>query len=252
MKHVTQTQQHQEDAYSFPYHYLDLKAEEYRLILHVEYLSRLNTVKNLLKPLNGQMILDAGCGDGRFAYELGNENVKVVGVDFSMRALAFARVFNPTVEFHALNLKELSLPYRFDAIVLIETLEHFIPEDIPAVLKSLADLLGPGGKLIVTVPSVNIPLIEKHYQHFSEESLRRTLQSHFKVTQCFGHSKIRGGVGTKLYWSLRRVATWLYPFRHHFNGVRRLLECFNEYYEAHFALGKPHECSGLIAVCERL
>lgn len=249
---ITTRQAIQEVGYEFPYHYLDLRSDEYRLILHVDYISRLQVVKDLLLPLEGQKVLDAGCGDGRFCYELRNENVDIQGVDFSERALSFARAFSPGIEFSSSDLNDIKLAGQFDAVVFIETLEHIIPEEIPSVLAGLAKVLKPGGKLIVTVPSVNIPPVPKHYQHFTRGSLHEALNGYFEVDRIFGHSKIRNvGLLTRLfYWRLRLLANWLFPFRRR-GPVAKLYEALNAHYQTHLAIGEPEDCYGLIAVCRK-
>jgi len=249
--HLTEKQRLQDDSYSFPYHYLDLVVDEYRLIHRVLGASRINTVKNLLRPFRGQRILDAGCGDGRFCYELKSENVRLIGVDLSERALAFARAFNPEVEFYRQDLKNFPPPYQFDSIVMMETLEHVIPGEIPLVLEHLANVLHPDGQLIITVPSVTQAVDAKHYQHFSEESLSRTLKDYFKITHCIGHIR-RYGFRIKLFWRLRKRSELLYSFRKDFRGIYRLYEYLNRYFETHVAVGKPEECMTIIAVCEKV
>ena len=252
-KEITARQAIQEVGYEFPYHYLDLRSDEYRLILHVDYISRLQVVKELLFPFEGQKVLDAGCGDGRFCYELRNENVEIQGVDFSERALSFARAFSPGIEFSSQDLKDIKLAGQFDAVVFIETLEHIIPEEIPSVLEGLSQVLKLGGKLIVTVPSVNIPPVLKHYQHFTRESLHEALSGHFEIERIFGHSKIRNvGLLTRLfYWRLRLLANWLFPFRRR-ACVARLYDSLDTHYQKHLAVGQPADCYGLIAVCRKV
>lgn len=66
---------------------------------NIPYLHRLEMVKQLLRPFSGQYVLDAGCGDGRLCYELRKENVQVMGVDMSERAISFAKAFNPDINF---------------------------------------------------------------------------------------------------------------------------------------------------------
>lgn len=239
-----------DDRYFFPYHYLDLKADEYRLILHHEYVSRLNIVKGLLDLSMGQFILDAGCGDGRFLYEIRDEPVVRIGIDCSERALAFARIFNPTMTFVRADLRTFDHVYRFDAIVMLEVLEHFTPDDAQIVLEKLANHLKPGGKLIVSVPSVKMAVESDHQRHFTEETLRELLQAYLSVVKVLGHTRSRGW-RTGLWWKFRRVCTWLYPLRHHVGAVTRLLEWLNEVYSESYAVGKPEECNGIIAVCER-
>ena len=133
-------------------------------------------------------ILDAGCGDGRFLSELKNKGAKnLYGVDYSESALSFAKLFLPDVKFTNADLA--NLPYEdnfFDYIFLIETLEHIHPEKTNNVLKELKRVLKPSGRLIVTVPSVLVPLNKKHYRHFSEKTLRDCLADFFDVKSMAG------------------------------------------------------------------
>ena len=87
MQGFTNKQIHQEDEYIFPYHYLDLGVEQYKFLWNIEYLNYIKAIKDLLKPFSGQFVLDAGCGDGRFCYELKDENIKIVGLDFSGQSI---------------------------------------------------------------------------------------------------------------------------------------------------------------------
>lgn len=185
-------QELQEEMYVFPYHYLDLGSEEHRLLWYIVYQSYLKLVKDLLRPFEGQTILDAGCGDGRFCYEMKNENVKMVGVDISEKAVAFARVFNPTVEFQVMDIADLNFPRRFDQVVLIETLEHIPPKRMGKVLESISTSLKKRGKLVITVPTKNLKLREgsSHYWHFTEGTLIKTLEKYFKVEEIYGHTRI--------------------------------------------------------------
>lgn len=246
MNKIIKKQMLQEEEYDFPYHYLDLKADEYKLIRRIEYLSYLGIVKNLLKPFTGQSVLDAGCGDGRFCYELRNENVNFVGVDFSERAIGFARAFNPNVEFFIQDLKRLNLPYKFDYIVMIETLEHFIPNHIPQILENLYN---KDGKLIITVPSKNRPLKKKHYQHFTEESLRNTLKDHFKIVKAVGYS--RTGFRRKIFTNLTKLSILLFSLRKKINVIMRFYQFLSVYYTKHLEMDQPEDCYGLIAICEK-
>lgn len=89
MSQLNKTQLHQEAQYYFPYNYSDLVLKGWRwqrLPWSIEYLGLLNIVKDALRPFNRQLVLDAGCRDGRLCYELKQENVTVVGVDYSQQA----------------------------------------------------------------------------------------------------------------------------------------------------------------------
>ena len=211
-------------------------------------MNHMEQVKNLLKPYNSQLILDAGCGDGRFCHELSKENIRIVGVDFSKNAIGFAKSFNPDVEFFVQDLEDLNLKYKFDYVLLIETLEHFIPEKIPIILQNISNVLKKEGKLIVAVPSKNLPLCKKHYQHFTKESLAKTLESSFKVVDISGYSKT--GYKRKIFLGLRYLGYFLYPLNE-INFIKKFFIFLNNYYKKNLAAGPPDDCLGLIAVCEK-
>ena len=98
MADLTSKQLAQEQDYSFPYHYLDIVSDEDRL-MSIEYLSYIKKVKSLLKT--GKKILDIGCGDGRFCYEVGqNDDINISGLDYSERAIRFSKAFSPNIDFY--------------------------------------------------------------------------------------------------------------------------------------------------------
>ena len=169
----------QEDEYNFPYHYLNLLSR----FQDIEYVSYIKIVKGLLGQLKGKKLLDFGCGDGRFEFELRKEGCSVLGVDFSKKAISFAKAFNyghPGLSFVSADIRSLT-GKKFDAILVIETLEHIKPEELPEIIQALHRLLKKDGKLIITVPSKNLPLSPKHYQHFNEDSLKKTLNKQFNI-----------------------------------------------------------------------
>ena len=160
--------------------------------------------------------MEAGCGDGRFLHELRKEtdNAILHGIDYSARAISFARVFNPGV---ALSVADLTkdLPFDdgyFDQAVLIETIEHIPPESLSHALTEVARVVKAGGRVVITVPHVNRKLDEKHYQHFDSKSLKRVIEPHFSVQELRGyHSNSK----TKNAMFLATIAIYyyLYPIR---------------------------------------
>ena len=249
MVQLTTTQQLQENEYSFPYHYMDLAENPLTIFWSIEYLSYINIVKNIIKPTSNKTILDAGCGDGRFCYEMNKVGAKIVGIDFSESAIRFAKAFNPNIEFLVQDIKDIDLPYQFDYVVLIETLEHFIPEQIPKILVDLSNVMERDGTLIVTVPSTKSPLTEKHYQHFTEELLLRTLEPYFNVENILGYSK--SGNRRSLFIIFCGIGFFLLPFRNKIKFVKRYFAFLNNYYHKYLSSGDSKECLGLIAICKK-
>ncbi|MDF1546743.1 MAG: class I SAM-dependent methyltransferase [Bacteroidales bacterium] len=247
MKNLTENQLVQEEEYAFPYHFADFISDKHKCFKFIEPLDLVRIVKEKIKSLDSKIILDAGCGDGRLCYELKSDNYKVVGVDYSERAISFARGFNPELEFFVQDLKNLNIPYKFDAIVLMEVLEHFIPSDIDAILLSLSKVLNDNGKLIITVPSDNMELTDKHYQHFNKASLEATIKPYFKIEELTGYSK--RGSKRKRYKFLRSMGTLFFVFRRSSSWARNYINYIKKYYQNSVSVGTPEECNGLFAVC---
>lgn len=108
-------------------------------------------------PLSGR-VLDYGCGPGHLLKHLIAEGVPCEGADFDRVSLDQTRervgtspLFNGVTLIDALPSQ---LPANaFDAVFLIETLEHLIGEELTATLTELRRILRPGGHLIVTTPN---------------------------------------------------------------------------------------------------
>lgn len=191
---LNEVQQLQEDSYSFPYHWaIDPDTTKGRL-----YFGYLNLAISLSEHMKTSdpaslRILDAGCGDARFLKVLQDKGkYQLFGSDYSKRAVAFGELLIGGVQFSSNDLtKETEYPENyFDVIFLIETLEHIIPDEIPNLMRELKRILKPGGELIITVPSVNRPLAKKHFQHFSEESLKATQAGYFNDITVIGQDKL--------------------------------------------------------------
>jgi 2-polyprenyl-3-methyl-5-hydroxy-6-metoxy-1,4-benzoquinol methylase len=187
-RRLSREQQLQEDEYAYPCHYLDLIPQlECALSFPKSYR---RWVLELIGPCTGQRVLDAGCGDGRFCYDIRDENLAVTGVDYSERAIGFARGFCPGAVFHVGDLASFRPAEKFDVVVMLEALEHVKLDEVPDVVRNMHACLVENGRLIVTVPSSRIPVSPKHYQHFTRDSLVKTLSSHFDVLEVHGHLRM--------------------------------------------------------------
>lgn len=237
----------QEAEYKFPYHYLDLESDRHRLIDFVPVMSRYELVRDRLGDVSGMAILDAGCGDGRFCYEWRDSGARLVGVDYSERAIAFARAFVPEAEFHCADVSEMGAHGPFDRAVLIETLEHVPPDEVSGFLRSIANVLRPGGKLIVTVPSKNRPVGRKHYQHFDEATMSQALSGSFDVGEVSGY-----GRNYDLRLKIRkRLAKMAYPARRGSGWWSRMVTGYAEWFHRHYGEGPVADSRGVIASATR-
>lgn len=189
MKHLSKQQTVQEDQYIFPYHYISLYLERYRRLLHLHYLLKLSHLHSIITSLDINTILDVGCGDGRLCYELRNTHIKYTGLDFSERAIDFAKSFNKHAEFHTNTIENYIGFRQFDCITLIDVIEHVPPVDVKHLIDSVQQVLKPGGWLIITVPSINLPLSAKHYQHFTASDLSNLIPLGLHVVEKYGLEK---------------------------------------------------------------
>lgn len=102
-----------------------------------------------LKP--GMRVLDVGCHQGEFLQRLGGSIRDSIGLDPLARPVRTVHYELQAVLF----AEPLAFPAgRFDAIVLLATLEH-IREKAP-LAREARRLLAPGGRLIMTVPSPRV------------------------------------------------------------------------------------------------
>jgi 2-polyprenyl-3-methyl-5-hydroxy-6-metoxy-1,4-benzoquinol methylase len=107
--------------------------------------------KTALRPadLQGKLVLDVGCGMGRFAEVATRWGARVVGVDLSAAAEVAAKNLADR-DFVAFQSDVFALPFApesFDVIYSIGVLHH--TPDCEAAVKTLDKYLKPGGLLVV-------------------------------------------------------------------------------------------------------
>lgn len=188
---LSSEQKIQEVQYLFPYHYVPkIEGENFSQCKNFEwgyeYLSYINFILEKIKEVGFFSLLDVGCGDGRLLHEIHNlyKEKKLAGIDYSPKAIDFAKVFNDGPSFIVGDITNQSLfDEKFDIITLVETLEHIPPKDIRDFIKGINFHLKDGGVFILTVPSKNKSLNSKHYQHFNRNTLESYLSEFFNVTE---------------------------------------------------------------------
>jgi 2-polyprenyl-3-methyl-5-hydroxy-6-metoxy-1,4-benzoquinol methylase len=247
MINLSNKQKIQEDEYIIPYHFLDLSLDQYKYLWQIEYLNLLKYINTQIKAFDEQNVLDIGCGDGRLCYELKKNKIKVAGVDFSEKAIKFAKIFNPDTDFFVQNIFNLNLDNKYSQITMLEVLEHFPIEKIQQSISNLSKVLKDDGVLFLSVPSINTSLGDKHYQHFSEKSLNNILAEHFKKIIIIGFTEIN------LYYYMYRcflvIGYFIYPLRKKLNFIIKYYLFVNNFYKNRVMIGSPKKSRQLIAVC---
>ena len=133
----------------------------------------------------GMTVLDAGCGEGRHAFEALRRGARIVAMDVQRRDLARTRFLLASVAregvslpngtagvsgaAHALtlqgNAQRLPFPGEcFDRVICSEVLEHV--QNPMAAARELARVLRPGGHLAVSVPT---PMTEWAFRFASDD-----------------------------------------------------------------------------------
>lgn len=235
----------QEEQYSFPYHYLDLITKQYQVWL-LESIEKRKIVKKLIGSLKFQKLMDAGCGDGRFCYDIKNYSKNIVGIDYSSKALRFAKAFNPNIKFILKDLANISFKEEFDVIVCIETLEHIPHEKLKKVIKNFYRALKPKGKLIITVPSTNVKVERKHYQHFNDSKIRNLLSNEFSIKKIFGFHKL--GIENIFFKILKYFSFFTFLSNKIFFMY---LDFLRKIYRKRLMICEPKKAQYLIVVCEK-
>ncbi len=243
-------QQVQEDQYTFPYHYIPHwhrgRFTQMRCLRWgYEYLSYLGFVLDCLGQRTFRSLLDVGCGDGRLLGEVCRRfgSVRLVGVDTSAAALRLATAFHPDIAFLQGDItSDALLDETFDIVTLIDTLEHIPPENLSAFLDGLDGHLSEGGWLIVTVPSSNVKVRPKHFQHFEGESLAALLESRFFVQET--HYLNRKGWRVRLLHRLLTNGLFCLNEKHLVNWLFR-------YYRKRLLPAGPTNCQRICVICRK-
>jgi 2-polyprenyl-3-methyl-5-hydroxy-6-metoxy-1,4-benzoquinol methylase len=186
----------QDAEYSFPYHYIARFSPDFsQCVIFTWGINYAATIELLLEKLSNNRfnsIVDVGCGDGRFTSELSQlfPNKRVVGIDYSEKAINLAKAMNPIIPFFTIDITKEKHPEKFDVVVLMEVLEHIPLDEVNDFIKSISDLLFDEGLLFITVPHRNKPLEDKHFQHFSIESLSNQIRDFFMPCETIPFERI--------------------------------------------------------------
>lgn len=212
----------QNALYKFPYHYLSAIEQGSAVRLHrqlpwgLEYMTYISFIAELIKTHRPESLLDIGCGDGRFIYMIKRLVPIIRGIDWSEKAIAFARAFNPEVDFICDDISKISDKYGI--VTLIEVLEHIPDNNIVSFIRNVSKLVQDNGFLIISVPTINVSLNKKHYRHYSFDLLQSFVKDEFEIEKhwwlyrrCFAERIVRRVLCNSLFtlnYSPARALIW--------------------------------------------
>jgi 2-polyprenyl-3-methyl-5-hydroxy-6-metoxy-1,4-benzoquinol methylase len=120
---------------------------------------RINALRTVWR-LDGEALLDIGCGNGAYTVELARGFSQTVGIDIERQRLEeFKRrtAGLPSVRAHEMSAEALAWDDEtFDVVTAIEVIEHI--EDLDQALAEVHRVLRPGGALCITCPNRLFPL----------------------------------------------------------------------------------------------
>jgi len=140
-------------------------------------------------------VLDAACGVGYGSAYLAEAARRVIGLDASAEALAYARrrYSHPSVEYVQGDLQELPFPAAsFDVVCAFEAIEHL--DEPERFLVRAADVLRDDGVLVASTPNVpettRTPANPYHRIEVSPRDFERLLRRSFAHVALYGQRRL--------------------------------------------------------------
>ena len=183
----------QDDEYENPYHW---KLTGFSNFI---YTRRIETFKEMLGDSAGS-VLDVGCGDGRVSCAIADVSKKVTGIDTNPRAIGFAKGLckKTNVVFFGGDFRKVKFRKKFDAVLMIDFIEHLQKNDAAKSLEKAKCVLKHGGILIVSTPAKKPwrKIAGKHYYEYGCRELEKLIVSGgFDITKKGGDFLYFRGIG---------------------------------------------------------
>ncbi|WP_417332760.1 class I SAM-dependent methyltransferase [Halarcobacter sp.] len=122
---------------------------------HYELANVINVQNLLLKTFDiNSKLLEIGCGSGRDALFMIENNYNVIAIDGSKNMIEEAKKIHPELRerlFHRILPNGLEFDNKFDGIYSISTLMHLSKDNLKKTLSKIYTLLNQNGKLLMSI-----------------------------------------------------------------------------------------------------
>ena len=128
--------------------YADLYNKMYQSF--IDYDEEYRFYKKLLDKHEARSILEIGCGTGQLARRFLADGYAYTGIDISNTMLEYARKELPAFHFHQMDMRDISLPSTFDAVIITARSISYIltNKGVMDTFQSIKNVLQMGGVLI--------------------------------------------------------------------------------------------------------
>ncbi len=144
--HMTHFDEGNSDFYDLEY-FLSM---EYRYLSHA-HCNRVNNILSYIGPLKHKRVLDLGCGGGFFTQFMYEQGAEITGVDYASAGIVFGKDRYPHLDLRVVSAYELDRhfePSSFDAVTLIDVIEHMSDHD--KLMSNIRHVLKPDGQLVIS------------------------------------------------------------------------------------------------------
>jgi O-antigen biosynthesis protein len=164
--------------------------------IELEHVHRYVLARSIVK---NKVVLDIASGEGYGSSLLSQEAQKVIGIDISQSAVAYAKIKynNDNLEFLVGSCANIPLASgSIDIVVSFETIEHHDAHH--AMLKEIKRVLRPNGTIIISTPDkyeysdVHNYRNYYHVKEFYREDFKEFIGTYFKYHSVYGQRVLYG------------------------------------------------------------